>query len=168
MQYIDLYLYLMLLMTMMIFTLMFVFSGIKVLKEWERVAILRLGKFYGIRGPGIIWKTPILDKVALKVSLRVQSTHIEEHITSAGSTRKWMGFVNWRIVDVEKYLFSLQDHERQVHMTIEHHVRKEIEFLSNDALFSDKDEISSRIEESLVPILEAWGLKIVGVDLRSL
>lgn len=87
MQYVDLYLMTMLIMVLMVFLLLFVCSGIKVLKEWERVAILRLGKFYAIRGPGIIWKTPILDKIALKVSLRVQSTDIDTHITSAESTR---------------------------------------------------------------------------------
>ena len=154
-------------MVLMVFLLLFVCSGIKVLKEWERVAILRLGKFYAIRGPGIIWKTPILDKIALKVSLRVQSTDIDTHITSAESTRWWKGIVNWRIVDVEKYLFSLQDHERTVHTTIQHYVSKEVEFLSNDALFNDKNEISSRIEEALTPVLEEWGIKMVGVNLRN-
>ena len=75
--------------------------------------------------------------------------------------------MNWRIVDVEKYLFSLQDHERTVHTTIQHYVSKEVEFLSNDALFNDKNEISSRIEEALTPVLEEWGIKMVGVNLRN-
>jgi regulator of protease activity HflC (stomatin/prohibitin superfamily) len=163
----DPYLWIMLISVLMIFILMFVFSGVKVLKEWERVAILRLGKFYAVRGPGIYWKTPILDKVALKVSLRVQSTDIDTYLTSAESTRGWKGIVNWRIVDVEKYLFSLQDHERTVHTTIQHHVRKEIEFLSTDALFTDNDEISSRIIEALAPTFEGWGLNIVKIDLRN-
>jgi regulator of protease activity HflC (stomatin/prohibitin superfamily) len=47
-----------------IFVLFYLASGIKVLKESERIAILRLGKFLGIKGPGIIWATPILDKIA--------------------------------------------------------------------------------------------------------
>jgi regulator of protease activity HflC (stomatin/prohibitin superfamily) len=165
-QYVDFFL-MMTLMTIVFFTLMFVCSGIKVLKEWERVAILRLGKFYGIRGPGIIWKTPILDHIALKVSLRVQTTDIDMDVRSAESTRRWKGIVNWRIIDVEKYLFGLQDHERTVHTTIQHLVGKEIEFLSNDALFTDTNEITMRIESALGPTSEGWGLKIEKVELRN-
>ena len=60
-----------LVIVLLFFVLMFVAAGIKVLKEWERVAILRLGKFQGIKGPGVIFIVPLLDKIAMKVSLRL-------------------------------------------------------------------------------------------------
>ena len=47
------------------FALMFIAAGIKVLKEWERVALLRLGKFHGVKGPGVIFIVPLLDKIAM-------------------------------------------------------------------------------------------------------
>ncbi|MHA1936177.1 MAG: hypothetical protein ACW97A_12945, partial [Candidatus Thorarchaeota archaeon] len=65
----DSYLVMMLVIVLAFFILMFVASGIKILKEWERIAVLRLGKFKHIRGPGVVWVMPILDKVAMKVSL---------------------------------------------------------------------------------------------------
>jgi len=154
-------------MTMMLFVLIFVCSGIKTLKEWERVAILRLGKFYGIRGPGIYWKMPILDKVAMKVSLRVQSTEIDTSITSPKSTYRWKGIVHWRIVNVEKFILFLENPERTIHTGIQHHVSKEIEFLSSDALFTDREDITANIQSSLEQKFEGWGIKIVEIDLRS-
>ncbi|MHA2068917.1 MAG: SPFH domain-containing protein, partial [Candidatus Thorarchaeota archaeon] len=55
------------------FIMLFVFSGIKVLKEWERIVILRLGKYKGVMGPGIVWRMPLLDRIGAKVSLRIQT-----------------------------------------------------------------------------------------------
>ena len=60
-----------LVIVLLFFALMFVAAGIKVLKEWERVALLRLGKFHGVKGPGVIFIVPLLDKIAMKVSLRL-------------------------------------------------------------------------------------------------
>lgn len=152
----------------MIFVLIFVCSGIKVLKEWERAVILRLGKYYGVRGPGIIWKTPILDKIALRVSLREQSTEIDtgKYISSDGSTRRLKGIVVWRIIDIERYALRLQDHERTVHSTIHHHVSKVAESMTSDAVFSDTDDLAFRVRAALEPTFESWGLKVVKVDLR--
>ena len=59
-----------------IFTLMFILSGIKVVKEWERIAILRLGRFFKVAGPGAIWMTPILDR-GIPVSLKIQQTEVD-------------------------------------------------------------------------------------------
>lgn len=171
MQYADTYLWisLILFLTIFIFTLLFICSGIKVLKEWERVVILRLGKYYGVKGPGIIWKTPILDKVALKVSLRVQSTEVDtgKYISSDDSTRRLKGIVQWRIIDVEKYALRIDNHYGTVTMTIQHHVKKVAESLTSDAVFSEREELNSSVENELEPIFSEWGLKIVKVDLRT-
>ena len=169
MQYVDIYLWMSLILFLTIFILLFICSGIKVLKEWERVVILRLGKYYGVKGPGIIWKTPILDKVALKVSLRVQSTEVDtgKYISSDESTRRLKGIVQWRIIDVEKFALRIDDHYNTVMMTIQHHVKKVAESLTSDAVFSEREELNSLVEEELEPIFSEWGLEIVKVDLRT-
>lgn len=148
---------------------MFVCSGIKVLKEWERVVILRLGKYYGVRGPGIIWKVPILDTIPLKISLRLQTTDIDtgKYVSSDGSSRRLKGIVQWRILDIEKYALRIEDHQRTVNVTIQHHVSKVAESMTSDAVFSDTDELSTRIKEALEPTLSEWGLKVIKVELRT-
>jgi len=151
------------------FILIFIASGLMVLKEWERVVILRLGKYYGVRGPGIIWKTPILDKVALRVSLRNQSTDIDtgKYISSDGSFRRLKGIVQWRIVDIERYALSIDDHYRTVVTNIQHHVRKIVESMTSEEVYRNQDELNSKFEETLEPIFADWGLKIVDIDLRT-
>jgi regulator of protease activity HflC (stomatin/prohibitin superfamily) len=170
-QYVDIYLWisLILFLTIFIFTLLFICSGIKVLKEWERVVILRLGKFIGVRGPGIIWKTPILDKVVLKVSLRVQSTEVDtgKYISSDNSARRLKGIVQWRIIDVEKYALRIDNHDSTVTMTIQHNVKKVAESLTSDAVFSEPEELNSLVEKELEPVFSEWGLEIIKVDLRT-
>ena len=152
-----------------IFILIFVASGIKVLKEWERVVILRLGKFLGIRGPGIIWATPILDKIAMKISLREQQTLVntETFVASDGNTRKFEGFVNWRITDPERAVLSVEDYRTSVETAIHHHVQKVGESLPSDAIIVDQDLVHSRIKQTLEPILNKWGVVITEINLKA-
>ena len=49
----------------------FLLSGIRVLKEWERMPVLRLGRYIGLKGPGIIYLVPIIDRAPLKISTRL-------------------------------------------------------------------------------------------------
>ena len=48
-------------------------SGIKVISEWERIPVLRLGRYVGLKGPGIFYLIPFIDKAPIKVSLRLQT-----------------------------------------------------------------------------------------------
>jgi regulator of protease activity HflC (stomatin/prohibitin superfamily) len=130
---------------------------------------LRLGKYLGIKGPGIIWKTPILDKIALKVSLREQESEVDtgRYDSSGGSSQRLKGVILWRVIDVERYALSIEDHQRTVNNTIQHHVHKVAESMTGDVAFSDTDKLAMQIEEALKPTFTAWGLRITKVDLRT-
>ncbi|MHA2179243.1 MAG: SPFH domain-containing protein [Candidatus Thorarchaeota archaeon] len=166
---IDSFLYIALVLTFAIFTLMFVCSGIKVVREWERIAVLRLGKYYGIRGPGIVWIVPILDKIALKVSLREQSTEIDtgRFVDIDGSSHRLTGVILWRVVDVEGFTLRVENHQQTIDNTVRHHVISVAESMSSAAIYTEKDELNSRIMESLEPTLAEWGAKVTKIDLRT-
>lgn len=152
-----------------IFVLIFVASGIKVLKEWERVAVLRLGKFYGIKGPGIIWVMPILDRIALKVSLREQQTKIDtgKFIASDGSSRTWRGYVNWRIIDIERAVLAVENYHSSVETAVHHNVQEIGQSLPSDAILIDKELVYSRINQVLEPTLSKWGIKVTEINLKA-
>ena len=101
-------------------------SSIKVLREWDRAVVLRLGKFYGIRGPGIIWVTSILDKVVATISLKIQQTKIDtrEYVSSDGSTNRLKVCISWRIVDVEMAILSVENYRESIFNVANHHVEK--------------------------------------------
>lgn len=149
--------------------LCFVGSGIKIVKEWDRVAVLRLGKFLGIRGPGIIWLTPILDKAAMTVSLQVQQTIIDTglYTTSDGSKNRLTGFVNWRIIDVQKVVLAIKDYQQSIFNIIQHTVQKVGESFPGDTVMIDEDSLYTELRQKLEPTLTSWGIKVLEIELRS-
>ena len=125
---------------LVLFILIFIISGIKVLKEWERVAILRLGKYVGARGPGIIWRTPILERIGAKVSLRVQTVEIDtgESMSRDGNPASLVGEVRYRIVDIERAFLSLEDYQATAQQSTRHVVIEQIESRDyNDLVTND-------------------------------
>ncbi len=158
----------MIMILLVIFVLVFIFSGLMVLKEWERVVIFRLGKYLGVKGPGIIWKLPILDYVVLKASLQEQSTDVDtgRYISSEGSTQRVVGLVTWRIDDLKKYALSIDNHQQSIAIAIHHHVLKDAESMMSDAAYIDVDELNSEVEEALESTFSKWGLQIIKIDLH--
>jgi regulator of protease activity HflC (stomatin/prohibitin superfamily) len=150
------------------FILIFFISGIKVLKEWERVAILRLGKYVGVRGPGIIWRTPILERIGARVSLRVQTVEIDtgESMSSDGNPASLVGEVRYRIVDIERAFLSLEDYQATAQQSTRHVVIEQIESRNYNDLVTNRERVESAIKKELDARFEKWGMIVVGVDLR--
>lgn len=152
-----------------IFMLCFVASGIKIVKEWDRVPVLRLGKYYRIKGPGIIWITPILDKIPMTVSLKIQQTKIDtsDYISSDGSKRRLSGYVNWRIINVEKVVLAVENYRQSILNVVQHNVTKIAESFPGDTVLMDEATLYSEIQQVLGPILTDWGVKIIEINLKS-
>ena len=64
----------------------FLLSGIRVLREWERVPVLRLGRYTGLKGPGIFYLIPIIDRAPLKISTRLDTIQFEPNLPSPKTT----------------------------------------------------------------------------------
>jgi regulator of protease activity HflC (stomatin/prohibitin superfamily) len=123
------------------FILMFVASGIKVLKEWERVAILRLGKYKAIKGPGIIWVTPLLDRVD--------------------------AVMYFRVIDVEKAILSVERYTVAVELSAQTSLRETAGKVTLDQLLSDRDKIAQHLQELIDEKTEHWGVKVTSVEIRD-
>jgi regulator of protease activity HflC (stomatin/prohibitin superfamily) len=158
-----------LILTMAFFILIFVASGIKILKESERVAVFRLGKFLRISGPGIIWVTPILDKIAAKLSLREQQTIVDtsKFVSGDGSASRLTGFVNWRIIDTERAVLGVENYRNSTDTAINHQIRKTAESLPSDAIIYSEEQFYSELKEALGPALEKWGIRITEISLKT-
>ena len=156
-------------MVLAIFMLLFIASGIKVLREWDRAAVLRLGKFYGIRGPGIIWVMPFLDKVVATISLKIQQTKIDtgEYISSDGSTNRLTGYISWRIVDAERAVLAVENYRDAIFNVANHHVEKVAKSFPGDTVMMDEESLYSEIQQTLEPILQNWGIKLIEINLKS-
>jgi regulator of protease activity HflC (stomatin/prohibitin superfamily) len=151
------------------FILMFVASGIKVLKEWERVAILRLGKYKAVKGPGIIWVTPILDRVAMKVSLRLQTYAFktERSLTKDNVPVVVDAVMYFRVIDVEKAILSVERYTVAVELSAQTSLRETAGKVTLDQLLSDRDKIAQHLQELIDEKTEHWGVKVTSVEIRD-
>jgi len=151
------------------FALMFVASGIKVLKEWERVAVLRLGKFKHIKGPGVIFVVPILDRVAMKVSLRLQTYAFktERSLTKDNVPVVVDAVMYSRIVDVEKAILSVERYSVTVELAAQTTLRETVGKVTLDEVLSERDKIAAHLQELIDQKTEQWGIKVTAVEIRD-
>ncbi|RLI47970.1 MAG: slipin family protein [Candidatus Thorarchaeota archaeon] len=169
MQTIDTVLLTFLVVLFVLFVLMFVFSGIKVLNEWERVAVLRLGKFKHIKGPGIIWVTPILDKVAMKVSLRLQTYAFktERSLTKDNVPVVVDAVMYFKVIDVEKAILTVERYTVAVELAAQTTLRETTGKVTLDELLSERDKIAMHLQELIDEKTEHWGVKVSAVEIRD-
>ena len=151
------------------FVLMFIASGIKVLKEWERVAVLRLGKFKHIRGPGIIWITPMLDKVAMKVSLRLLTYAFksERSLTKDNVPCVIDAVMYFRVIDVERAILTVERYTIAVELAAQTTLRETTGKVTLDELLSERDKIAEHLQELIDEKTEHWGVKVSAVEIRD-
>ncbi|MFX1261082.1 MAG: SPFH domain-containing protein [Promethearchaeota archaeon] len=152
----------------MLITLIFIASGIKVLAEWERIVVLRFGKYSGVKGPGIVWRTPIIDKIGARISLRAQTAEVEtgEAMSRDGTPVELVGEVRYRVVDIERAFLSLEDYRTTAQQSSKHVMIEQIEARDYDDLVTNRDRVESAVTKELDSRFEKWGMAVVGVDLR--
>src|SRR6266403_6301521 len=147
----------------------FVLSGLKVLREYERAVVFRLGRLVGARGPGIIYVIPGIEK-ALRIDLRTITIDIpsQDVITKDNVSLKVNAVLYFRVLDpnravveVENYLFATS----QLAQTTLRSVCGQGEL---DELLAERDKINARIQEILDSQTEPWGIKVVLVELKHI
>jgi regulator of protease activity HflC (stomatin/prohibitin superfamily) len=160
--------YMMFISILAIFILLFIASGIKVLAEWERIVILRLGKYHSVRGPGIVWRTPILERIGARISLRAQTAEVEtgEAMTRDGTPIGLVSEVRYRVVDIERAFLSLEDYRTTAQQSSKHVMIEQIEARDYDDIVTNREHVESAVTKELDSRFEKWGLAVVGVDLR--
>ncbi|HDP26140.1 MAG TPA: slipin family protein [Deltaproteobacteria bacterium] len=158
------------LITIVILVLLFLFSAIKILNEYERAVVFRLGRVLPEpKGPGLIIIIPIVDRF-VRMSLRtiVQDVPPQDVITKDNVTVKVNAVVYFRVIqplksviDVENYLYATS----QLSQTTLRSVCGQAEL---DELLAKRDEVSAHIQEILDKHTDPWGIKVSGVELKHI
>src|SRR4051812_45755408 len=157
------------LLVVVVFAGLILVSGLKILREYERAVIFRLGRIVSHRGPGVIYVIPGVEKM-LKIDLRTITMDIpsQDVITKDNVSVKVNAVLYFRVVDpnravveVENYLFATS----QLAQTTLRSVCGEGEL---DELLSEREKINSRIQTILDGQTEPWGIKVVLVELKHI
>jgi regulator of protease activity HflC (stomatin/prohibitin superfamily) len=161
-----------------IFTIFLLFFGFifliilirmfRVLNEYERGIIFRLGKFSQVKGPGLIILLPILDKM-VKISLRTLALDVpsQDIITKDNVSVKVNAVVYLRVHDPEKAIIQVEDFLYASSLVSQTTLRSVLGQSELDELLSHRDMINSKLKEIIDRETEPWGIKVMNVELKN-
>ncbi len=152
-----------------LFVALVLISGIKILKEYDRAVLFRLGRLIGAKGPGIIYVIPFVDKM-FKVSTRVVTLDVpaQDVITKDNVSIKVNAVVYFKVIDpnkaiteVENYLFATS----QIAQTTLRSVCGQGEL---DKLLSEREKINMELQEVIDKHTSPWGIKVSTVEVKQI
>ena len=149
--------------------LVLLMSTIKILNEYERGVVFRLGEFVAVRGPGLILVIPGLEKM-MKIDLRVVTMDVptQDIITKDNVSMKLNGVVYFRVNNPEKAVIQVENFYHataQISQTTLRSVAGQYEL---DDLLSSREEINDRLQIILDELTEPWGVKVTNVELKAI
>jgi regulator of protease activity HflC (stomatin/prohibitin superfamily) len=155
--------------TFLVLVVIAIISGIKILKEYERAVVFRLGRMVGARGPGMVYVIPGIEKM-VKMDLRTVTMDIppQDVITRDNVSVKVNAVLYFRVLDpnlaireVENYLFATS----QLAQVTLRSVCGQGEL---DELLAEREKINTRIQDILDKQTDPWGIKVVLVELKHI
>lgn len=154
---------------LIIFAALILFSTFKILNEYERGVIFRLGKFSGIRGPGLIILIPGLEKM-VKVDLRLVTMDIpsQDIISKDNVTLKVNGVVYFKVSDPEHAIISVENFYHATAQIAQTTLRSVVGQYELDEILAHRDLINSKLQSILDELTGPWGIKVTNVELKAI
>ncbi len=158
-----------LLLFAVIFFLILLFSMIKVLREYERGVIFRLGRYVATKGPGLILLFPMIDRM-VKVSLRtlVMDVPTQDVVTKDNISIKVNAVVYFRVLMPEKAVIEVQDYLFATSQISQTTLRSVLGQSELDEALSQRDEINHKLQKIIDDQTEPWGIKVTNVEVKQI
>lgn len=156
------------LITIVIFLSVFLPQMFKILREYERGVIFRLGKFQSTKGPGLIILIPFIDKIE-RVDLRVLTINVDkqEAITKDNVTVNVDAITFFRVVNAEKAVIQVERYIAATSMLAQTTLRSVVGQVELDELLAEREKVNKRIQDIIDRQTDPWGIKVVSVEVRD-
>ncbi len=156
--------------TIVIIALLFLFSAIKVLNEYERAVVFRLGRVLSApKGPGLIIIIPIIDRfVRIGLRIIVQDVPPQDVITRDNVTVKVNAVVYFRVIEPLKSVIEVENYLYATNQLSQTTLRSICGQAELDELLSKREEISTNIQSILDRQTDPWGIKVAAVELKHI
>lgn len=142
--------------------------SIKVVKEYERAVIFRLGRLLGAKGPGLFFIIPFVDNF-VKIDLRIVTADVPEQriITKDNVTVGVDAVVYYKVLDPVKAVTRIENYHYGVVLLAQTTLRDVIGQIELDDLLAKREEINRRLQEILDKLTDPWGIKVTAVTLKE-
>jgi regulator of protease activity HflC (stomatin/prohibitin superfamily) len=143
-------------------------SAIKIVQEYERGVVFRLGRLVGPRGPGLFFIVPFVDRM-VKVDLRVITLDIpaQEAITRDNVTVKVNAVAYFRVVDPSRAIVAVEDYRRATYQIAQTSLRSVLGQSDLDELLIHRDDINQKLQKIIDEQTEPWGIKVSIVEVKD-
>ncbi len=148
--------------------LILLFAAIKVVAEYERGVIFRLGRVQEAKGPGLFFIIPIIDKM-MKVDLRTITLDVpsQDAITADNVTVRVNAVVYFRVVDPVLAIINIEDYQRATWQIAQTSLRNVIGQSEIDQLLQERERINARLQHIIDEATEPWGIKVSIVEIKD-
>jgi len=155
--------------TFIIIAVAFIISGVKILKEYERAVVFRLGRMVGARGPGMVYVIPGVEKM-VKMDLRTVTMDIppQDVITRDNVSVKVNAVLYFRVLEPNKAVREVENYLFATSQLAQVTLRSVCGQGELDELLAEREKINARIQEILDSQTDPWGIKVVLVELKHI
>lgn len=148
---------------------MMLFPWLQIVPEYQRVAVFRLGRLIGLRGPGLVWVSPIIEQLVW-IDMRVVVVDVppQECISRDNVPLKVNAVVYFKVAEPEKSIIEVLDHRKATVEMAQTTLRSVIGQSTLDKLLSDRTEIATELQQIIDLATDEWGVKVTRVEIKDL
>jgi regulator of protease activity HflC (stomatin/prohibitin superfamily) len=155
--------------TVLLLVVGLILSGVKILKEYERAVVFRLGRLVSARGPGIIYVIPMIERMQ-RIELRTITMDVpaQDVITKDNVSVKVSAVLYFRVIDPSKAIVEVVDYLFATSQLAQTTLRSVCGQAELDELLAERDKINEHIQEILDQQTDPWGIKVVSVEVKHI
>ena len=155
--------------TVVVLVILFLYTAIKILNEYERGVVFRLGRVINAKGPGLIILIPIIDRI-VKVSMRLVAMDVDPQdvITRDNVSVKVNAVIYFRVINPVKAIVEVESYNYAMSQLAQTTLRSVCGQAELDELLSDREKINAQLQEILDTHTDPWGIKVATVELKHI
>jgi regulator of protease activity HflC (stomatin/prohibitin superfamily) len=141
----------------------------RIAQQWERAVVLRLGRFVGLRGPGLFWIVPLMDRVSIWIDQRTITTSFaaEQTLTSDTVPVNVDAVLFWLVHDVQKAALEVQDYSQAISWAAQTALRDIIGRTTLTELLRGRERIETELQHLIDQRSNPWGVTVSSVEMRD-
>jgi hypothetical protein len=145
-------------------------SSFQLVYHWDKVIVLRLGKFHTVRGPGLCFLIPLVDRIAEFIDMRIRATDFsaEKTLTKDTVPVHVDALAFWMIWDAKKAILEVEDYTEAVILSAQTALRDSIGKHPLTSLLSEREDLGREIQQALDAKTNPWGVTILSVEITDI
>lgn len=143
--------------------------ALRISLQWDRAVILRFGRFLDLKGPGVFWLIPLVDRVVRYVDMRVRATEFysESTLTKDTVPVNVDAICFWMVWDAQKAVLEVENYYRAIVLSAQTALRDTIGTHTLAEMLTQREELGKRLQEALDAKTNPWGITVQSVEIRD-